>query len=332
MKRILFLSDKTGQFWHRGFLPVRNCAPFLVGAQLDISTQLMPGYDAYVIQRRPPFHPQALADMKNTGKKLIWSLDDDLWNVPQWNPAHKTYEDTTFADWFRDYADEVWVSTEELRKRVGRGVVLPNLIDRSYWPSYPRPRNDPLRIIWAGSAFHAPDVELVAGVFDRLLTRYSDVLCLFFGSYPESLSEWVRVPGSNTAVMVPAARFAGRLGYVEPVEISRYPSTLVTLNPDIALAALVDEPFARSKSNLKWLEYSMTGASVVASDFPPYRGCVALIGDLYENCCKLIEDEGLRRKLGQQAQEEVLGEWLWTGSKRELWLEAIRNAVSWCTI
>ncbi len=326
--KVFMFNDGTAQFWHRGFLPCRNLAPLLIhdGITLEMGSEPTWDYDLYVFQRKPSrLILQWVRQLKAAGKKIVWDVDDDVWHLPEWNPAYQSYKDTSAVDMLRDIADEVWVSTEHLQKVVGRGQVLPNLIDPYYWPDFEKPANDKLRILWAGSAYHSPDVEIVADVFETLLKCNPDIICLFFGCFPESMAEWVRLPGSNHARMVPHPRYERRVGFIQPVPIEQYGQTLCAINADIALAALVNEPFSYSKSSLKWLEYSMAGVPTVASGLPPYLGTTALVEDLLGDTASLIENAQERVELGQRSKELVEKEYLWTEEKKDLWLTAIQS-------
>ena len=316
MKHIFFFTNNTAQDFHRTFLPVKNI--HVEDIELTIGVEPQQHYDAYVIPRCPC---RAIADkLPHLVGRLIWSIDDDFWHLPDWNPA-KHYTDMDVVNWLKESANEIWTSTDRLQEVVGRGVVLPNLIDTSYFPVAERVVNDPLRILWQGSAYHEPDMELVSHVFGKLLRKYGDkIQCLYFGSMPTCDGEWIRIPGSNVARLVPKVK---GIGLVEPVVIEQFGSTLVAINADIGLCALTDEEFSHSKSNLKWLEYSMCGTATVSSDITPYHGC-GLVGDLYENCCTLVENKTMRESLGCAAKDEIMDNWTWTSWRKNLWIDAIR--------
>ena len=52
---------------------------------------------------------------------------------------------------------------------------------------------------------------------------------------------------------------------------------LPALDFDVATCPLLDSPFNRHKSALKYYEYAVTGSVTLASDVPPYRGEVTLL-------------------------------------------------------
>ena len=86
---------------------------------------------------------------------------------------------------------------------------------------------------------------------------------------------------------------------------------------DIGIVPIVDpdeNKFNKSKSNIKWLEYSHYGVPSVVSGFKPYvqhidDGKTGLIAydnqDWFDNLSKLIDDPLYRIKVGADAKKEV---------------------------
>ena len=95
-----------------------------------------------------------------------------------------------------------------------------------------------------------------------------------------------------------------------------YFKTLASLKLDICLAPLEDEDFNNCKSDIKWLDYSVTGGACIVSD-SPYQELknknLALVvknntDAWYDAIVTLIEDESLRKKLASDARQHVLSE------------------------
>lgn len=331
--RILSICDGTAQTYHRGLQPVVHCQEALAQDGIVLNAdKYTSGYDAYIFHRRW-FDMAIPMGLKAQDKKIVWELDDDIWNLPSWNPAWMTYQDNPCA-WFLANADEIVVSTETLGGVVGDHLtepipitVLPNLIDLTKFqvPFLPQSDRKELRILWSGSAFHEPDLEMVAEVYRRLLSRYQDIICLFQGSWPTSLGEWVRIPGSNTGVLRP---LSSRVGFIEPVAYTYHPKLLSDIAPDISLAVIANEQFALAKSNLKVLEAHAVGSACVASDLAPYRDTCAMLGSTIDNlvsaCARLIEDVDLRISCGARGRREVETSWSWQHSSAS-WLNFFRN-------
>jgi len=89
---------------------------------------------------------------------------------------------------------------------------------------------------------------------------------------------------------------------------------LSQLDAYIGLAPLTTLPFNKSKSNLKFLEYSYQGIATVASDFGPYAGTIEdgetglLVRDnrdWYNAIRNLIDDEAEHDRLVKNAKKFV---------------------------
>jgi hypothetical protein len=103
--------------------------------------------------------------------------------------------------------------------------------------------------------------------------------------------------------------------YVESVPFAAFPATLARLHLDIGLAPLVDTPFNRCKTNLKWLEFSALAVPTIASDVEPYSRCIQhgvdgflakTSEDMVRELGRLIRDPDLRRSVGDRARETAV--------------------------
>jgi glycosyltransferase involved in cell wall biosynthesis len=110
-----------------------------------------------------------------------------------------------------------------------------------------------------------------------------------------------------------------------------YPWKLTILNLDIGLCPVMDNPFNRTKSAIKWMEYSMIGMATVASDIPPYSPvisneqtamlCKENHDSWFDAIEKLVIDKQFRNKMAKTAFSEVILEHN-IDSKARLWVEA----------
>jgi glycosyltransferase involved in cell wall biosynthesis len=100
------------------------------------------------------------------------------------------------------------------------------------------------------------------------------------------------------------------------VDINRYAPFAASFGFDIGIAPLVDCNFNRSKSNLRWLEYSALKVPCVATDISHFRetinhgkdGFLVEDNDLgvwLDNLERLVLDENLRVSVGQAAYKRV---------------------------
>jgi glycosyltransferase involved in cell wall biosynthesis len=175
-------------------------------------------------------------------------------------------------------------------------TTLPNCILETDWEKkYPRIHHG-LTIGWVGSASHISDLKLLVEPLRILADKYPKVKFVFGGFCIPEIREIL----------------GDRMLEIDRVPISDYPGLVQQI--DIGLAPLVDSEFNRSKSNIKFLEYSMGGAAVVASPVEPYQ-CInhGMTGfwarnteDWVRYVGRLIRDQELRKRMSREAKQWTL--------------------------
>lgn len=197
-------------------------------------------------------------------------------------------------------------------------VVLPNLINKNFFPEKPDFNKKEFRIGWQGGASHYEDLYMIKDVVKEVLTKHSDIKFCYFGDMrftglfkdsPQDQIEWHPWVNHNT-----------------------YPYKLALMNLDVGLCPLVDNVFNRNKSAIKWMEYSMFDIATVASDIPPYSPVITngqdgllvkddawvdAIFDLYSNSEK-------RKKIARNAYENVMANHN-IETKAHLWVDAYQK-------
>jgi O-antigen biosynthesis protein len=230
--------------------------------------------DIVVVQRTavPPGQLEKLEQwLDDRNRPLIFEIDDLLFDPLRLPDAPEDWEQhVATVRKLMSRADAVTVSTPALAEAAAEVadtvVVIPNAIDERLWfapvPHGPTPSfvaDDPpgtLRLLYVGTRTHAADLDLLRPVMAEL---------------PERLGRPVRL-----SVVGGEPRRTDRHWYRSiPVEYSDYPTFVpwirrVASVHDIALAPLLDSPFNRAKSNLKWLEYTAMGLPGIFADLPPY--------------------------------------------------------------
>ena len=229
--------------------------------------------DAVIVQRLA-FTSDAAIDglltrCRRSGARLIYEIDDDLLGIANDHTEYEYYSHT--AHRIRrliDAADEVWVSTEALATKMepfGRTVVtIQNELDARIWKTAePTAPSSMVRLIYMGSATHSADFhQLLKPAFEMLRREFGERVELTLVGVAEqvALSDGVR--------MLPPPPGVG----------SSYPSFANWLQSlldfDVGLAPLLPTELNRSKSRIKWLEYSVMGLATVASDFAEYRNSI----------------------------------------------------------
>jgi glycosyltransferase involved in cell wall biosynthesis len=192
-------------------------------------------------------------------------------------------------------ADVVTTTTPELAQHLRRlnpnVVVVPNSVDPEEWTVAPRAPNRKIRIGWQGGSTHFRDLILVTEALSAL-ARKRDFTFVIYGLtdmpsvknvYRKHLKTFGdRFRHSPEGLTIKTfLKKTERLPYeFHPfVNTSNYVSTLCGLALDIGIAPLLDTPFNRKKSSIKYYEYGMSGAVTVASNVLPYSAEVPRLAD-----------------------------------------------------
>lgn len=201
-------------------------------------------------------------------------------------------------------ADDVWVSTEVLRDvvaKTGKEVhVIENPIVRTVGIGAQscRQKGGAVKIFYgSGSNTHDSDFRLVYPALSRILEEYPNVYVYVHGELnidyisPDLQARFIKVD----RVKAEDYYFA----------ISQY---------DIALMPLVKTTFTEAKSNIKYIEASCFKIPSVASDLREFSnvithgvdGFIASTPEAwYDSLKALVEDESLRKRMGEKAYANV---------------------------
>lgn len=244
--------------------------------------------------------------------RIVYDIDDLLLALPDEHPERDIYAPKSAGvfRWLLE-ADEVWVSTEALRRRISqinpRANVVPNYIDDAVWtkPKASVATHDPkypVRLLYMGTTTHIADFELVKKTLKKLEKEFSKSIeiCLI-GILPNGSGEnWYKIITSPETVGGKYPLFVNWM--------SNKPAF------DIGIAPLLDNEFNQCKSEIKFLDYSALGLATVASDLDGY----SLIRNgengfrvknteeaWYEALKMLISDPVLRRQIQLTAQKDV---------------------------
>ena len=242
--------------------------------------------------------------------RIVVELDDDLFAIPEHNPAHEMMADPARRGrlaWAIALADRVTVTGEHLAQqtRLVHGAyewagdirVVPNYVpERFVVAQVPEAGRAPT-ITWAGSDTHRRDFDEVAVPLRKLLRERNDFQ--------------VRIVGAPYAARLTSATgFHGvfRVSQVPWVEgVARY---IPTLAGHIGLAPLADDLFNRSKSDLRLKELAARGMCIVASVTGPYADSdVPCIGarpagewpSWRDHLAALLDNPGMRQGGAEQA-------------------------------
>lgn len=262
------------------------------------------------------------------GKPFFIETDDNYIDVPPWNEAFRAYGPGAYnrkmAVESVCSADGLVLSTPHLLKTYtsdpfpfnASAYVAENSLDfkgdSSFvgWDKVAPRRHKGIRIGWIGGRAHFNDLMMVTPVLRVLLEKYRNKVTLVLVNSALKLSceaQGIRYPFEGLPNVVEADR---------SVDINRYAPFAASFGFDIGIAPLVDCNFNRSKSNLRWLEYSAMKVPCVASDLNHFAetidhgetGFLCKDNDLDEwlrNLEALILNESLRTGMGQMAYKKV---------------------------
>ena len=265
MKKILHCSsDSSGCCFYRSYLPYKYLKKdFITDISIGFSPSLTSKYlesDVIILQRHA--HPEIskFIDIShNLGKKVLFDIDDLLWNIPKSNVAYKSWTKVMLNNMnsIISKCDAVITSTEPLSKYIksrynDKVYVIRNLVEDNF---INKVKNDKIKIMFSGSITHSGDFDSgVIHALKHILSKY-DIELFFVGYIPDEFNE---------------TKYSDKVRFVKGVDINKYIPTLQSINPDIAIAPLVDNYFNICKSNLKFLENTIAGAVSICSDIYPY--------------------------------------------------------------
>lgn len=278
--------------------------------------------DVVLIQRdAASFTLQHLKDWhkswKKAGGKLIFEIDDDLLDADGLrNRGFKGDIENLRKKiiFLASSADAVTVSTQPLAEVLSlynnNVHVVPNFLDRDLWKlqeernhkigEFAKTPGSPVRIGYIGTPTHDADLELISHAMQRIKEKYGDrVEIEVIGGFQH------KKPTFGKRVPLPKS--------------TDYPSfvnwLLKRVHWDIGIIPLVDDSFNKSKSNLKFLEYSALEMAIVVSDVMSYKNVAKqgvnsiVVNNNTESWISaienLIDNENLRMSISKSALNDV---------------------------
>lgn len=254
-------SDGTGCGYYRSMLPSEYMKKYFpnvfFASGFPQNHPERDSHDVYFVQRiNHDFFLEWIPFMKSKGKKIIYDIDDNLWDIPASNLAHKFYppKELRRVSKIIGLCDGVVTSTIPLKghlEQFNDNVhVIQNMI-----PDVFEPKNNPdapIHLGWAGSYTHNGD-------FTNYLVRYI-----------ESLVKEKKIEKFTCFGFTPQyfKHIANSEGWAESTE---YLNKLHGLSYDIGVIVTDDNFFNKCKSNIKYLEYSSIGCASVAHSAYPYE-------------------------------------------------------------
>jgi len=231
------------------------------------------GYSMVVVQRNAiPANRvgAAIEAIERNGVRLVFELDDNLFDVPAEVDADGTY--AAYQGCLRqlcECADEVHVTNNSLGEvcsRYNRKIfVRPNRLLASRWCGAPDARSevapasakrDRIDILYFGSATHTADLEFAIAAVRLACARGARVVLHVVG-IPKTREE---DDGIVVRHAPPSSRYDRFVTWLRNLAVDF----------DAGLAPLVNRQFAKTKSYVKALEYAAMGLPSICSEGLPY--------------------------------------------------------------
>lgn len=303
----------------------------LIDGKLEPKIENIFSLDILIIQRQIcgliPFN--ALKSLiKDRDIKIVYEIDDALTDLPLHHPHYLHFE--RFRPFIYEYlknADLVTVSTEGLKRLYSsysdKIVVLNNYFSNELITkkvSFPRFSDGPVKILFSGTITHEPDFKEIEGVLRRILNEFGEAveLLMWGGTTFTSLSQL-----NNVKII---DEFYN--------DYYKYLQKLQTIEADFAVIPLNDNVFNRSKSHIKWIEYSACGIPGIYSNIGEYSVSIRnevtgiLVDNNYEQWYnairRFIEDEGFRENIARISYETVHNDFTFE-KNCHLWDKAYRS-------
>lgn len=276
------------------------------------------GNDVCVVQRcctMPQF--EFLKTVAALDMRIIYDLDDNVWEIPETNPAHAML--SQHRDGFNAcirMVDVVSVSTKSLAQavrkhvkqmtnaRTGREipiVVAENRIESRMFVPACKPSSKVV-VGWAGSTSHIGDLPLIEAALLSAATDNPNIGIEFRGLDVVADSPLKQLPNYSFKYWTPVAEFGCRMplwGW------------------SVALAPVTAHVFNEAKSCIKMLEAAWCKIPCLASWVRPYDEFCSRDRDLRWLLCPapsawdrklrdLVNDEAMRDYYGQKMHEVML--------------------------
>jgi glycosyltransferase involved in cell wall biosynthesis len=252
---------------------------------------------------------------KNIG--LIYEIDDDLLNIEESHPEYEFYTSRSGSVMYMlEHADTVTVSTEELKKRYEKYnksiKVIGNALDENLWcKKSDKKSGETIKIGYIGSFTHDNDLLTIKDAIINIKKKFAmknievsfNVIGVMKGSDKEQWINTINIPNNKKV-------------YPEFVKWLKE-----TVNFDFAIAPLADNNINKSKSELKYLEYTALGLPGIYSDNGPFSKVISneinglLVEDnsagIWEDqISKMIENKKLRNKILDNAKKNIIENYL----------------------
>lgn len=256
--------------------------------------------DMVFLQRPSSMEQMNIIKEAKRSKKPIWiDYDDDYVNIPKTNPRYDLYANPLRQGQVKEcmmMADVISTSTQALADSIEKNVdtkaeivVIENAFDPDMFGNRVNtvvPRNK--TIMWRGGDTHVADVEDYKKEILFMFDKYQQYEWVFYGHVFDWMIDHALKHNQSH-----------RLKHYQFTDLMQYFNSLMQIRPEILIVPLQDNAFNRAKSNISWIEGTLAGAVVLASDLPEFKrpGCFTFKNgiEFKEKFKQLVSDKFLRQ-------------------------------------
>lgn len=278
-----------------------------------VDTRQMPGRfqhgldkQVVVLSRYLPLSwRDTLASWKKEGSKIVYFMDDDLFDIHvlrglPWRYRWKIVRLAMSQQRrLKELCTEFWVSTPYLAQKYAE--LKPRLITASPSPQLIHSYPPLVRICYHATSSHRSELHWLADVLRRVQLSSSNTHFELFGD----------------SVIKRHYRGIPRVSILHAMNWSQYLAWSGSVRRDIALAPLLRNAFNRARGPTKFFDYARMGAAGIYTAAPPYQGFIrdGVDGLLVENdpeqwakaILGLVTDEEKRGRIATAARNRALG-------------------------
>jgi len=257
------------------------------------------------------------------GTKVIFEIDDNIWEVPVRSGAYKSFHKGSqdLATIEAEVRNSRWIVTTKAKTSyaiakncnipLDRITLNPNYIDLTVYDEskIKREKDNKTRICYFGTNTHFDDISRNDGLvkaLDRLFDEHDNLELFTTGFFlPEMKNRWKKHYFSLTGDR-DVYSWADKL-WVKVMSMS-----------DIAIAPLLESNFTRCKSNIKYLECAAAKKPVVAQKIDQYEKSITNGRDgylaynertWYEYLKELIVNVDKRKEIGEAGYQNIVDNW-----------------------
>lgn len=247
-----------------------------------------------------------LRAIKAAGKKLIYETDDAFQLLPDDHPKAFHRVNAPYIDEAARLADTVVVSTEALKVACyadhPQVVVAENMLSPRIWTEAivapPREATDTrVTIALVGGGHHRHDFFMLKPLLEQLDAELGNIRWVAYG---DATGDLVQQMGAAHVRIIP-----------KNYDYATHPARLALMQADLALCPLLDTPFNRCISDIKFIEFGWLKVPLVASNLAGYAQHIrhgengllcATTDDWKQGISMLVRDAALRARLGASAR------------------------------